>query len=336
MDPASNKQSMSKSLQRSLKIAVSVALILFLLTRMNISEIGQQLADAQPGWLILTFLLFALSIILRAVRWKVLLDALPIHVPLWLLSYWYYVGAFFNTILPTGFGGDVVKTLALARYSRQTSSAAGTVILDRFLGIVVLLAMGVAALPFSRADINALVAWFLVAIFLAAVAGFWLLRRRSWVRFGHRLLVSWLPKRWSSRLTRLDSLRLFYTALQDYNNRTLIQALAVSVVFNCLWVLINMTGGWALGIQATLVDYLVFVPLVSLALLLPSFGGVGVRELSYVGLFSQIGTPRESAFALSIVIYAATLLTGLFGGILYLLQNMFGFGASTAPSANKK
>lgn len=321
---------MPKSLQRILKIAVSLGLILFLLTRMNIKEIGQQLADARPGWLVLTFALFAFSIVLRAVRWKVLLDALAIHVPLWLLSYWYYVGAFFNTILPTGFGGDVVKTLALARYSRQTSSAAGTVILDRFLGIVVLLAMGVGALPFSRANIHPLVSWFLLALFGAALTGFWLLRQRAWVRAGHRLLVSWLPVQWSERLERLESLRLFYTALQDYDMRTLARALAVSVIFNCVWILINMTGGWALGIQATVIDYLVFVPLVSLALLLPSFGGVGVRELSYVGLFSQIGTPRESAFALSIIIYAATLLTGLFGGILYLLQHLFGFAPATA------
>lgn len=313
---------MSKALQRFVKIAVSIGLILFLLTRMNVSEIGQELAQAQRGWLLLTFLLFALSIVLRAVRWKVLLDALQIKVPLRLLSYWYFVGAFFNTLLPTGFGGDVVKTLALAQYSRRASSAAGTVILDRFLGIVVLLAMGVAAIPFSRADIHPLVSWFLIAVFVAAVGGFWLLRQKPWMRWGHRLLVRWLPQRLRQRWQEMDSLRHFYHALQGYNARTLARALLVSLLFNCLWVLINMVAGWALGIRAGLADYLVFVPLVSLALLLPSFGGIGVRELSYVGLFTQIGTPRESAFALSIVIYAATVFSGLLGGVLYLLQHV--------------
>jgi len=53
-------------------------------------------------------------------------------------------------------------------------------------------------------------------------------------------------------------------------------------------------------------------------MLLPSIGGIGVRELSYVGLFTQVGVPAESAFAMSIVIYLATVLTGLIGGVLML------------------
>ncbi len=311
---------MSKTLQRILKFAVSIGLIVFLLTRMDLPAIGAALTHANPWWLALTFILFALSLVLRAVRWQVLLDALAIRVPLPLLTHWYFVGAFFNTLLPTGFGGDVVKTVALARYSRRASSAAGTVILDRFLGIVVLLAMGVLALPFSRADIHPLVSWLLLAVFAAAVGGFWLLRHRSWLRAMHRGLLRILPSRYAALAQIPDSLRQFYLALQGYSLRTLALALGVSFVFNCLWVFINMTAGWALGIQAGLVDYLVFVPLISLALLLPSVGGIGVRELSYVGLFTQIGVATEAAFALSIVVYAAMVFSGLLGGVLYAVR----------------
>ena len=78
----------------------------------------------------------------------------------------------------------------------------------------------------------------------------------------------------------------------------------------------------SLGIQASLAQYLVFVPLVSLSLLVPSVGGLGVRELTYVGLFALIGVPEEQAFALGILIYAVTFVTGLIGGLIYLVQGL--------------
>ncbi len=67
----------------------------------------------------------------------------------------------------------------------------------------------------------------------------------------------------------------------------------------------------------------------SLALLLPSVGGIGVRELSYVGLFTQIGVASETAFAMSIIIYAVTVATGLIGGVMLLIQNVTNSQQST-------
>jgi hypothetical protein len=67
---------------------------------------------------------------------------------------------------------------------------------------------------------------------------------------------------------------------------------------------------------------------VSLSLLLPSVGGLGVRELTYVALFGLIGVPEERAFALGILVYAVTFATGLIGGLIYLLQ-----GARSARGA---
>ncbi len=116
----------------------------------------------------------------------------------------------------------------------------------------------------------------------------------------------------------MESLHSLYLALQDYDTPTLLRAITVSFIFNLLWILINITAGMAVGVQGTLLDFLVFVPLASLALLIPSIGGIGVRELSYVGLFTQIGVAAETAFAMSIVVYLATIATGLIGGVLML------------------
>jgi len=313
---------MKNHLSNLAKIAISAGLIFILLTQLDTRAIAANLAAAHRGWALITFLLFAFSIILRAARWKVLLDSLGVFVPLRLLSRWYYIGAFFNTLLPTGFGGDVVRMMHLTQYSRQAPSAVGTVIVDRFLGILVLLALGALALPLARTEIPLWVTTFVLGLFLAAAGGFWLLRRERLVMGLKRRLLARLPPGPRVRIEKWGWVRPLYIALQGYDRRTLLKALFASLVFNIVWILVNITAGLSLGVQVSLVDYLVFVPLVSLALLAPSFGGVGVRELSYVGLFTQVGVSSETAFAMSVIIYAVTVATGFIGGALLLWQNL--------------
>ena len=310
---------MKKHWQNLLKAAISLGLITFLLTRIDTHTLAKNLTQANKAWLTATVVLFALSILLRTWRWQVLTRARGMDVSFWQLARWYYIGAFFNTLLPTGFGGDVAKSVYLARETEDAGGAVGTVVLDRFLGILVLLGIGAAAAPFSRAHISLWVKIFVLATFLTAVIGFWVLRQKSWIRWLHHRVLRLLPGRLSKYIEEMSSLRSLYRALQDYENSTLARAIGVSIIFNLVWILINMTAGMALGVQASLLDYLVFTPLVSLALLIPSIGGIGVRELSYVGLYTQVGVPAETAFAMSIVIYLATVITGLVGGVMMLL-----------------
>lgn len=302
-----------------LKAAISLCLILLLLSQTDVHALLHDVANADPRWLAATIILFAISILLRTLRWQVLVNARQMMIPLLRLARWYYIGAFFNTLLPTGFGGDVAKSVYLARETEDAGGAVGTVILDRFLGILVLLGIGALAVPFSQANISIWVQIFVLGSFVATLTGFWFLRKRDWVRRLHSQVLVLLPASISHRIETMSSLRSLYNALQDYNRATLFRAIILSLIFNFLWIMINITAGMAVGVQASLLDYLVFVPLVSLATLVPSIGGVGVRELSYVGLFTQVGVPTENAFAMSIIIYLAMVITGLIGGILMLL-----------------
>jgi uncharacterized membrane protein YbhN (UPF0104 family) len=190
------------------------------------------------------------------------------------------------------------------------------VVIDRFLGIVVLLAMGVAALLLAGDWVDPRLTWALAILFVASLAGYWLLRQR-WLLKRLRPL---LPQRLTRPLEK--TFRALYEGLQGYSRKTLAKALLVSFIFNVSWIGVNVLLGWSLSIQATLVQYLVFVPLVSLSLLLPSVGGLGVRELTYVGLFSLVGVPEEKAFALGLLVYAVNVATGLIGGTIYLVQGL--------------
>lgn len=321
--------SLKSAAKRWLKFAVSAVLLVFLLTQVDLREVLRAMSSVTWVGVWLALALFIAGVVIRSYRWQILLRGLDIAVPLRTLTSLYFVGSFFNTVLPTGFGGDVVKSAELAHTSGRSGEAVGTVVMDRFLGIVALLAMGIVTLLVAGDWVDRRITQVIAFMFAASLAAFWLLRQRWLLRRLSRLV----PDRLRSPI--LSFSQSLYRGLQGYSGRTLAQAFAVSIVFNVTWVAVNVVLGWSLGIQATVPQYLVFVPLVSLSLLVPSVGGLGVRELTYVGLFALIGVPEEQAFALGILIYAVTFVTGLIGGLIYLVQGLRSARRTAHPAPDR-
>jgi hypothetical protein len=255
--------------------------------------------------------LFLVGVVVRAARWQALLDALGIHRPLRELTIWYFVGGFFNVILPTGFGGDAVRAAELAQDTGRLGSAVNSVIVDRYLGLIVLLAMGLLAWLVAPGAAPTGIFWLTAALFAGGILVAWLLRRTWWARWGLRPGVF-------GRVVRLLKLPQFSEAVAPYDRSTILRGLGISLVFNLLLIGWNIAIGKGLGLNLPLTVYLAFVPLTSVALMLPAFGGLGVREMTYVGLFGSVGVPRAIALALSLGVYCITVATGLIGGILYL------------------
>ena len=110
-----------------------------LIFRVDLGALGRGVCCARAGatWQWRSLLAMA-GVALRAVRWLVLLRAPDIDVPLGRLVRLYYVGTFFNIFLLSGFGGDAIRMIELARHSQKTPEAIGTVLVDRATGLWVL------------------------------------------------------------------------------------------------------------------------------------------------------------------------------------------------------
>jgi uncharacterized membrane protein YbhN (UPF0104 family) len=309
MTPVTNSSRGQRVLSQALKIAVSVILLAALLRTVDWRHILDELKGAHPGWIAVALGLFLIGLIVRAWRWEGLLTAQGVHAPLGVLIRWYFVGGFFNTVLPTGFGGDVVKTYALARYSERPGAAAGSVLVDRFSGILSLLIMGSITLGLVPGLVTPAVSWL---IWLLLVGG--LAASAVMVQGGLR---AWLNEH-VSPLTQTKIGHALIDAIPDYGLRPFARAVAISFLFNSLLIGVNVCLAYSLGLHLRLAYFFIFVPLTSLSLLLPSVGGLGVRELSYVALFNQAGVAPAAATALSLLFYIVTLASGLCGGILYI------------------
>lgn len=309
---------MKKRGMNVLRVLVSAGALAFLFWKIGLGETLAVLGQADLCYLLAAFLLFVISLVIRTCRWFVLLRGLALGVPFGRLVHLYFVGAFFNAFLPTGFGGDVVRALELSG-DTNTSAAVGTVLLDRMSGLLVLFAMGLIALPFTFTRLEPWLAGLLVGI-----AGGGLLA-------GALVLEGRFLRRVTGRLPSVLSLRgegfmaQVYAAVTGCGRRAVLEALGVSLVFNVVNVLINWLCGLAVGIPQGPGFYFIVTPLISVTLLVPvSISGLGVRDWVAVALFGSVGVDANTAAAMSLSIYLVSAAAGLVGGMLYGIEGLRG------------
>ncbi len=309
----------SKLSTNLLKAGLSFALLAFLLTRVGLSTTIETLRGVETPYFLAALALFLVGVPLRAYRWQGLLSALRVDVPLPRLVVLYFVGAFFNSILPTGVGGDVIRAYELTKDDASAAVAASTVLVDRATGLLVLLALALVSVVFSCRLVGASLALAIAAISLGTFAGVGLLLWDDlWQQMSQRL-----P--WLGRLMARKGIEDFYRSLQVYRGRSVVRALAVSLIFNLLLIAVYHLIALSVGVKVSLWYLLLFVPLISFSLLLPiSLSGLGVREGAYVLLFGQAGVPAPVALAMSLIFYSLHIATGLIGGVTYVLQGLRG------------
>jgi uncharacterized membrane protein YbhN (UPF0104 family) len=297
------------------RVLVSVGALGFLFWKIGLGETLAALRRADLRYLLVAFLLFVLSLGIRAYRWLVLIRGLDPRVPFGRLLRLYFVGQFFNTFLPSAFGGDVVRALELTQ-DTDTSAAIGTVLLDRMTGLLVLFVMGLAALPFYAARMEP---WLVGPLIGVAGGG---LVVGALVLEGQllRRLTRWLPA--SLSLTGHGVLAKVYAAVTGCGWRAVMGAFGVSVVFNLVNVVINWLCGQAVGVGVGLGYFFAVTPLLAVSGLVPSIGGWGVREAVSTALFAPTGAGANVAAALGMAVGIVTLATGLVGGCVYLVEGI--------------
>jgi uncharacterized protein (TIRG00374 family) len=301
-----------------LKVIISIGVLVLILSRVDLDEVLQLLREMD--WLpFLGALLLMLSgSLVRAYRWGALVWALGVGVSWWRLVGLYFVGAFFSQFLPTGVGGDAVKILELSRGDGRAAAAISSVLVDRFLGLVVLFAMALLALAGSHELVSPQVQVLIALVFVASLLAVALILQRTWIEaWGRRLGLDRV-------LGRIKLLRELYESLHIYGPVALLRATAASVVWNLILILGYYLLGLAVGIDLSLKYFFLFVPVISVMLMLPSLGGLGVREGATVFLFQQVGVTESSALALALAYLVVLWTTALVGAVIYIVQGMRG------------
>jgi uncharacterized membrane protein YbhN (UPF0104 family) len=185
-------------------------------------------------------------------------------------------------------------------------------------GLLVLLLMGLVALPFLAGQMDLWLIWLLVGMTGAGLVGGALVLEGRLLR----LVTAWLPP--SLSLAGQGPLAEIYAAVTGCGSRAVMGAFAVSVGFNLINILINWLCGQAVDVGTGLGYFFIVTPLLSVSGLIPSIGGWGVREAVSTAVFAPIGADPDVAAALAISLGGIALATGLLGGLIYGIERLRG------------
>jgi uncharacterized membrane protein YbhN (UPF0104 family) len=292
-----------------LRVAVSAALIAWLLRRTDFAAVGQAFRAADLRLVGLAVLLIPLGYLASVRRWRLLLRAQGGDAPLSFLLQSLMVGIFFNNLLPSTVGGDAVRAWDTARAGVDRATAVAVVIVDRFVGLLALMLFAAVGLPLAgrlAAQMPQLAVW--VAAGAAAM--------------GLAAALLFLPsQRLPTLLSRFGGLPgKLASALFAFQGKgsVLLRAFAWSLALQSLVVLNAWLLASALRVPIPLADFFLIVPLGLFLMMLPvSINGIGVRESSYAFFFRAFGVVASLGVAVAWLDYGLLLLQALAGGVVY-------------------
>ena len=285
-----------------------------LLATFSASGVGQRLLQANLGWVLMGFVLFNHSLVVRAYRWLLLLHGIGSPIKFGRLVTLYFAANFFNSVLPSGFSGDVVRAVEAAQ-DVPARTAAGTVLVDRATGLLALFMIGLAALPFRPDNFPQTLFWQTTAVCLIGLIGGFVVLEGRLVRALGRLVPTFLQPVWR----KVDGV---ITAVQACGWTAVWQAMGISILFNLMQIGWFAAAGLALGYGVPLTHYFLVIPFLSLAILLPSIGGLGIREGLAPLLFASAGLSSEQAVALTLLVFAIERISGFLGAPIYIIDTL--------------
>jgi glycosyltransferase 2 family protein len=293
-----------------LRAVAAAVLVGFLARRLDWQNFLALLASCDWRWWGVGCLIGLFSHIVAAVRWAALAKPIGFTQTIGTFVWRFFEGQFFSLCLPGSIGGDVVKAYRLADTTSGRLLAGCTVLADRVTGVAalgVLAGTAVAAREMSLGLAATLGAG--VALLAAVMAVF-----RIGVGSIDRIL-SLIPEEHAARR--------FLARLLPYQMQPglILRAIGWSFVVQIGGAVSVACIGRALGVTLPLAAWFAVVPLVALAMAVPiSISGAGVREGLLGLLLAPYGVQTDAAVAVGVLWFLATIVTGLVGGILFMLE----------------
>lgn len=259
--------------------------------------------------------LLTLGALIAVRRWQGLLDLAGCATSYWNAFRLSFLGLFFNLVVPGLTGGDVVKAVLVVReHPERRADALMSVIVDRGLGLLVLIALAVVVTWWPGSHFSE-VKLAVLLTFLGILGGLWVFL----APFPRRVLKI---ERILARLPQKDRVAKLDAALRLYGSHP--GALALAIVLSVL-----NHGAIALSLFAlgrafgdTRLDYPEYLGVAAIANTVSSIpiapGGWGVGEAAYASLFHMLGAPATLGIAVSVTFRLLSMGMGLVGGLFLL------------------
>ncbi|MFC1480273.1 YbhN family protein [Candidatus Omnitrophota bacterium] len=288
--------------------------LLFWIMRNDIRNIWETISGTSLHFIAIAVVLILINAIMLSYRLKVIFLGENLEITLGEAIQLTFMGYFFNNFMPTAVGGDIIKAHYAAELNQKRIQSYASVLMDRFIGLYSFLVVAAVALIIDRGRFQMTVIRPLVFCLLAAgLVGVIIATNRTVARFMERFFMRLKMLRLGERLMAA------YNIVHDYRNRrdVVAKSFLVSLFAQCLYFGVIYLFFLSLGTRVSLGNILLIMPVVTFISMIPSLGGLGVREGAMVAFFAPLAG-KDTAFAVSLLYLFALFLISIIGGVIYL------------------
>lgn len=319
---------MSSSRRRWLlaaKAVVSLALVGWLGSRMlerdGVDALLARLESVELGWLGVALALHFAAVLAGVTRWRLLLRAVRVELPLGWLARSYLIGRFIGAFTPSTTGLDGWRLYDAGRASGALARSGAAIGVEKLVGLIGMTLVCAALVPFGGVRLMGPSALYVAgALGVGAALGLFAIASPRLVARAVALTPRLVRGRMEKALEALEASRLSLGAVTRAVLLGVLAHLALSAVF--------AATAHALGVDVALSTLLVVGNAIVLAVLLPiSVGGVGVREGVAVMLLAGAGVDGTDAVLIALLGYLTGQVPALLGGALMAIG-----AKSTAPA----
>jgi len=297
-----------------LRIAGLLASLFALWHMVEWSELGVIVGEISVPVLALSLLLAMVSTWLTSVRWRLLDPDLAQQMRGWDYFRYVMIGATANMFMPGALGGDAIRIAFVAKdLKSHRGVAVAAIVADRWVGLFSIILLGtIASLAAHGLEYRTELLSVLLTMDLVFILGWFIAGSRVFSAGLTRLVDRpGLPWRLLSAFFRSWQQGVeFYAA----HPGRIFSALLICLPIHACWFLIVYLLAGEMGIELSFASLAMVTALSWVIVAVPvSFGGVGLREVSFVFLLSLQGIAAEQAAVLGACQSAIFLIRAVFG-----------------------
>lgn len=302
------------------RLLVSAFFVALIVTKVDWASARGLLSRINFFYLAVSLGVGVLLVFASAWKWEILLRAQGKPLPLSRCFHLYLVGYFFNNILPSNVGGDVIRGYEAGKEIGDRPTALASVFVERFTGLTALILLAVISFVSNLGlfgDVR-----FAIALGTAVVGYGFIFAMVTVERPLHFLSGRFTGKRSARLVSKLVS---FHDAIRHYarNTRALAIVMVLSFLFYVLAVVNVYVSSLAFGTHVPISSLVVVVPVILVISMIPiSLGGIGLQEWAYVFTFSAIGAGESLGLLVALLMRFKGIAYGAVGGLLYAVLGL--------------
>lgn len=306
---------MSKSILKTvLKILVAVVLLSWLLFKSDVKIIFENISALPMKVFLAAVFLDLFYLFIKSFRWRLFLPQYPI-LKLIAIS---FIGQFYSVVSVGQFVGEAAKIYILGKGQKESGQIAMSVFIDKITGIIGLIILAILGLFFTPTILPKSLVWSFSVVAILCLVLIFLVR----LPFIYCQLLKLFNFQFT-KYARLKKIFVWAVSLLEswyvYSKKTkyIFISIVLSIIFQLVLVGVYVILSRGLDIKISFFDWCWILGILSGLLVLPiTVAGIGVREVSLVGLLGFFMVAPEKALALSFSVFGIQLIIAFIGGII--------------------